>query len=50
MSVNKFRSPSLRDKHEAQEEALQEPTEVEKEEAKIKSSKKPAPNKLKDDK
>lgn len=47
MSLKKARLTSLSDKHEDLEEALNVPSSVEKEEQKIKSSKKSAPNKLK---
>lgn len=49
MSLNSARMPRLSDKHEAlEEERLAELSAKEKEEEKIKSSKKPAPKKLKD--
>lgn len=48
MSLRKARLSSLADKHEAMEEELAKLSEKEQEEEKIKSSKKPAPNKLKE--
>lgn len=46
MSVKKFRMGSLADKHEDIEESLVVKSEREEQEEKIKSSKKPAPNKI----
>lgn len=47
MSLRKARLGSLGDKHDTLEDSLNVPSEVQKEEQKIKSSKKSAPNKLK---
>lgn len=46
MSLKSAKLSSLADKHEAEEEELAKLSAKEKEEAKIKASKKPAPNKL----